>query len=161
MRKNAIAFAVGLCGLLWQSAQAQGLPKVSDIVDDSISLRNEVKDLNDRVFYAIQTGKYVELTEQCSSMESKRDSYMKSFLSNKAYNYFSNNRPKSYKEQYLYSALISLKEGMQYRIQAVYFICKTDGVERTVLASAMGQLSAAYNAGHNAELWAELADMQK
>lgn len=154
-------FAIGLCGLLWQSAQAQGLPKPGNIVDDSIYLRNEVKQLTDKVFNAIQTGKYVELIEQCPSMESTRDSYMKSFLSNTTYAYFSNKKPTNYKEQYLYSALVSLKEGMQYRIHAVYFICKSDGVDRSILMSAMGQLSASYNAGHTAELWAEMADMQK
>ena len=161
MHRKVAVLAIGLCGMLWQSAQAQGLPKPSNVVDDSIHLRNEAKQLYDNVFAAIQTGKYVELIEQCTSMESTRDLYMKSFLSNPTYGYFSNKKPTNYKEQYLYSALVSLKEGMQYRIHAVYFICKSPGVDRTVLMSAMGQLSAAYNAGHNAELWAELADMQK
>lgn len=161
MSRKVTVLAIGLCGMLWQSAQAQGLPQYPDLIKTTLQLRKEVADAKEKVFSAITTSDYPKLLESCKEMMQKDDAYMKSFYSNKSYYYFLANKPKNFKEQYLANSIESLVDAMGNRMQAIGLVCNTPAIERHVLMSALSLLSSSYTATHNAELWVEMADIQK
>lgn len=161
MSRKVTVWAIGLCGLLWQSAQAQGLPQYPDLIKTTLQLRKEVADEKEKVFSAITTSDYPKLLESCKEMTQKDSAYMKSFYENKTYYYFLSNRPKNFKEQYLANSIESLIDAMGNRMQAISLVCNTSAIDRHVLMSALSLLANSYTATHNAELWAEIADMQK
>lgn len=155
---------IGVCFavfLLTQSAFSQSLPKYSDINRHALQLRSEVMDARSKVFKAITSGDYPVLLGQCGQLKYLEDKFMKDFYSNESYNYFALNGPKSFKEQYIASALINLADAMTNRTEAVYIICRTPAMDRHTLMSGLSLLANAYTATQSTEMWLEMSDMQK
>lgn len=157
MGRSIKVLTIGLCGLLWQSADAQGLPKYSDITKDTTQLKDELHEAKSKAFDAIIKNDMSKFTDYCDTMKKQDSNFIQSFYANTSYLYFAVNDPKNYKEQYLKSTLLTLLNAMSTRMQAIYIGCSNKDIDKSTMASVLALLSNAYNSTQTVELWTEVS----
>lgn len=160
---NRAIISAAAFGMLWSASHAHGqtLPKYSDIIKDTLQLRNESFSAKTRAFDAISKSNPSIFSSFCKQMQDENSAFVAQFYSNKSYAYFLDKNPTSYKEHYLRGSILALTDAMGVRLQAIYIGCSAQSLDRSTLISVLSLLSTSYTGTQTVELWAELADAAK